>query len=999
MKKTIFLLIIFCVLSVTKALAYTWTDTNGVTWEFSQKSYTINGTSQTLWTITNLSGYGEEVVFPSVVYNGTTACTVEAIGSSLLYDNKTVTSVTLPATIKYIGYGAFNFMGGMVTMLGTTPPVLGGSDTIHFGPGVTILVPSAAMSAYRNADVWSDYTVRIINKDVHHTYNISTMARSDNSGMVYGIDEEDFGNVMSLKVSGTINSYDIIVMRNKMHNLHYLDLTEAKIVANDYPYFQTLHTTNNHIGSRAFINMHKLISVKLPKSITAINGSAFYNCDGLKTVEFQDGLVSIGDSVFYSCGNLRSVSTKQGLKTIGRYAFSNCSYLKTVDIEECQSIGKYAFYSCSNLNTVNIEECQGIDEYAFSNCSSLSAISLAENLVSIGSGAFRGCSSLIGIAIPNGVTEIQNNTFLKCTKLAAVALPKKLKSIAGSGLDYEGAFYGCTSLTSISLPTSLNSIGNYAFKNCTSLAELHIPASMKSIGKSAFSGCTALKDIYTYTVEPTDIQQATFSCWTIATLHVPYFAYYNYYWDTQWSQFAFLDEFSDTYEYDYFYITKDFTFNDENGVVNGVPAADLNAGSGLVVNLTNQSLQLDEVRMAQNASTSASIIANNNLQVNKLYFDIAVTKNKWYFLSFPFRVKVANTSSPGDFVFRYYDGQTRATSGSGGWKNVTTTYLNAGQGYIYQTNTDGTLTLMVEKADMDFSGNTRNRTLNTYTATDTKNASWNLVGNMHPSYYDIAQTGYTAPITVWNGSSYVAKRAGDDQYSLSPFQAFFVQKPSNVNQMSFPAAGRYTKTQWDSYVASQQSSVKGLHAPEHSERAIVNLTIDNGEDVVDETRVVFNAAKSADYEMDCDAAKFMSDQPVPQLYTLCEDGTQYAINERPVGEVALCYVAPSDGELSIGAPRMDQPVYLQDNVLGITHDLSLGAYTFTTEAGTFEDRFTLMLYNPATGIDDMGDEMADGKSENSQWFDLQGRQHNGTHLPKGLYVIKSGAKATKVVKQ
>ena len=315
------------------------------------------------------------------------------------------------------------------------------------------------------------------------------------------------------------------------------------------------------------------------------------------------------------------------------------------------------------------------------------------------------------------------------------------------------------------------------------------------------------------------------------------------------------------------------------------------------------------------------------------------------------------------------------------------------------TNTSGTLSVMVEKTDIDFSGNTMSRALTAYSATDAKNASWNLVGNMHPCYFDISQMGYTAPITVWNGSSYVAKRASDDQYSLSPFQAFFVQKPSNVNSVSFPSAGRYTKTQWDNYVASQQSSVKGLHAPVHSERAIVNLTIDNGEDVVDETRVVFNAATSTDYEMDCDAAKFMSDQPVPQLYTLGEDGTQYAINERPAGKVTLCYVAPSDGELSISAPRMDQPVYLQDNVLGITHDLSLGAYIFTTEAGTFEDRFVLCLNNPTTGIADMSDEIVNGKAANDQWFDLQGRQHNGAHLPKGVYVVKSGAKATKVVKQ
>jgi len=47
---------------------------------------------------------------------------------------------------------------------------------------------------------------------------------------------------------------------------------------------------------------------------------------------------------------------------------------------------------------------------------------------------------------------------------------------------------------------------------------------------------------------------------------------------------------------------------------------------------------------------------------------------------------------------------------------------------------------------------------------------------------------------------------------------------------------------------------------------------------------------------------------------------------------------------------MDQPVMLRDTKLQITHDLSIGDYTFTTEAGTFNERFVLVVDGSATNV-------------------------------------------------
>ncbi len=71
--------------------------------------------------------------------------------------------------------------------------------------------------------------------------------------------------------------------------------------------------------------------------------------------------------------------------------------------------------------------------------------------------------------------------------------------------------------------------------------------------------------------------------------------------------------------------------------------------------------------------------------------------------------------------------------------------------------------------------------------------------------------------------------------------------------------------------------------------------------------------------------------------------------------VPLAYKSTIAGNYTITMPLYDglfteQHVYLEDTVLNVIHDLRDSAYTFTTEAGTFEDRFVLRYTNSTLGI-------------------------------------------------
>jgi YidC/Oxa1 family membrane protein insertase len=137
--------------------------------------------------------------------------------------------------------------------------------------------------------------------------------------------------------------------------------------------------------------------------------------------------------------------------------------------------------------------------------------------------------------------------------------------------------------------------------------------------------------------------------------------------------------------------------------------------------------------------------------------------------------------------------------------------------------------------------------------------------------------------------------------------------------------------------ATRKMMVMNARAKENP-RKLVNLTLTAGE-ATDGTRIVFNNAQSRAYESECDAAKFET-QGVIQLFTIGDQQERYAINERPAdnGIVMLGFTAPSAGEFSISASRMDTPVYLKDRETGSVYDLRQGAYQFSAGAFHLTDK-------------------------------------------------------------
>ncbi len=696
--------------------------------------------------------------------------------------------------------------------------------------------------------------------------------------------------------------------------------------------------------------------------------------------------------------------------------------LSDAHIVACPSYQYYGSYSTED-NIIGNRMFNQLD---------IASILLPQDITCIGSYAFLNCTYLRSIEIPASVKAIQEGAFQDCFALRTVTLHEGLQSLGGS------VFWYCP-ITSITLPNTLQTMSYYEFLG-TSLEEVTIPASVRSIGEEAFP--SSVRKVYVAVVDPFAIQDNTFSDYKNCDLYVPKTdeweaTYWKYYWNTQWGQFASLNTWEPTY--DNFYINNDYEL--DGGTISGTdgqaPDADFEAGSGFIVdgdghqNIDDAHLNV-ETDYNGNITSSGSLIGgedgegNANLHINTLYCDIKVIGGRWYFFAFPFDVDLTKVTCKRDggnvnTVWRYYDGQERANNGIGSsWKNQNSAAdpntLLAGVGYIFQANQNSVLSIPMSNVS---STDEHNHNLSPYRpgagAGDAANLDWNFTGNPYLSYYEIGNIhNFDAPITVWNGSGYEAVRPGDDDYTFTPFQAFFVQKPDDAANVGFEPEYRETYNQ-NKANAPARAAARIARAQVNPNRLIVNLTLTDG-NYTDKTRVVYNNAHTMNYEAACDAAKFFSSEAVPQLYTT-HMGTDYAINERPMaGDCQLGYVAPVAGELTLTAARMDMPLLLRDMQTGLVFDLSLGDYTFTTAAGTFPARFILEADHTVTGIADIlhqtgvsvmaneqGINLTGISDQNVSIFSVTGQQvassvANGViALPQGTYLVQVNDLTTKTI--
>ncbi len=967
-----------------------------------------------------------------------------SIGESAFNGNSSLTSITLPSTVNSIGANAFSSSSSLsVTVLGETPASLG-SNTFH--ENTIFYVPN--VDTYKAA--WTGYKFIVPFNGVSASVSISALA--DKSALQQKLGLDSLKKITSLTISGTINSYDIMMMRNQMPNLLDIDLSEASIVANDYEYTKGYHSKKDTLTAYSFTGTGTHIrKAILPNTVTCIEQNVF-NTPYLQEVVLPEGLLTIGYKTFYGCAALRSINLPKSLTSIGESAFQGAGLTAVTIPANVQTIGEKAFaggnedwcsyyrayYDSHNdayyLSPYDIKPSSGgslqsvtipadsklttISAWAFAGNRGLKKISiLGDSIRSIQWGAFYHCL-LDTLILPPNLTELNTLSFGYCTGLKFIAMPNTLTEVA------DNAFVGCTSLDNIQFPKKLTKIGHHAFADCTNLRNVDIPGLVTDIEEYAFKDCN-VKSIYSYLFDPFTIGQNTFSAYANANavLYIPNLedTEMKYLYDTQWSQFLNRYRMDKSFQYDDFYGKGDINFSCGDDPLKGKPNATLYPGAGLTVDADCDSTQhIGNVEIEGDGKDWASIIAGCNLSVDSLIQHIFVSGKKWHFFGFPFPVKIEDIASDAKYVIYEYDGQARAERDTTGWKRLPKDqqYLYPGHGYIFQFNFSVSGSFTIRIPSPDFCEAVKKVLLTFFPSKKENNKSWNYAANPFMAYYDINDLNTTSPITYWDveEGTYKSVRPGDDEYYISPYEGFFLQNEFSEDfELVFERDKAMTKRQLDERRAAHLPA-RAAKAQSGISRYIINLTVSDGGQS-DATRVVINEQAALGYDLGKDAAKFLSTEAsVPQIFSYDDGNVQYAINERPMhtGTVELGLRLPASGVYTIDAPRMDTLFYLLDRENNTLHDFSNGAYTFSSGAGSQTGRFALVRgYNVPTSVEaESADQAriettADGLyihgTADIQVYNVagvivaEGTYSGSLPLPAGVYLVVSGDTATKCV--
>lgn len=256
------------------------------------------------------------------------------------------------------------------------------------------------------------------------------------------------------------------------------------------------------------------------------------------------------------------------------------------------------------------------------------------------------------------------------------------------------------------------------------------------------------------------------------------------------------------------------------------------------------------------------------------------------------------------------------------------------------------------------------------------NNGFNLVGNPYPSAITIsglfASNSNAIDGTIWfwrkrngvAGSGYATTTglgvtsAQPEASAINPngiistAQGFFVKVKSGATQSSlnFNNGIRSSSTGNTFFrTANFEAEVNSEEIEKH--RIWINLS--NETDVVSQTLLGYmtGATEGVDYGIE---GKYFNDSPI--ALTSYIENSEYAIQGRSLpfntsDIVPLSFKTDTPGNYTIsighidGLFEADQDIYLKDNLTSQVHDLKASNYPFSTESGSFTNRFEVVYQN------------------------------------------------------
>jgi len=396
--------------------------------------YVTNADGATI-TITGYSGPGGAVSIPASLIG----LPVTGIGDNAFQDSS-LTSVTIPATVTNIGDGAFSFSTGLTAI--TVDP----QNTFYSSANGVLFDKSQTTLVEFPGGLGGSYTI------------------PDGVTSIGDYAFEFCTNLTSLTVPGNLTN----------------------------------------IGNDAFTSCLYLTNATIGIGVTSIGDFAFSGCLRLAIyfsgnapafgVEpFWDGSFYYPVTLYYLLGAAGWPSSQVDARQVVQPLYEYTTNAGTITITGLSEAGSFVIIP-SSINGLPVTEIG--DGALFEN--SLSYVLIPGTVTSIGDLAFYGATNLTSLTIPSSVTNIGQFAFYDCTSLGSITITAETTFGYGPGqiAPYYGsptitsnstsiadaAFYGCTSLSNLTLTEGVTSLGNLSFYGCTSLAWISTDRNSPNIG-------------------------------------------------------------------------------------------------------------------------------------------------------------------------------------------------------------------------------------------------------------------------------------------------------------------------------------------------------------------------------------------------------------------------------------------------------------------------------------------------------------------------------------
>ena len=379
---------------------------------------------------------------------------IKSLGTGAFYDCDTLKTVKLPTGITKIAKQAFYHCGFLQSITIPQSVTEIGAEAFAACSKLTAISLPSALTTIRIASFHSTGLTSITLPEGMTTIEPGTFGKS---------------KLKSIKLPKSLKQ---ITSNNESYNLGSLP--------NEYYDFRK-YINMYREDSGAFQNCKELESIDLNSAaLTALGANTFRECDKLRNINLTvTKLEEIPTYAFYSCDSLQAVTFPASLKTIGDQAFGYCKKIRSIDLS-ATSLTKIEswFSNVDSLRTVKLPSTvTEIGESAFSG-SPIEEINFPASLTTIGNYAFSG-NQLKTVDLSATKLTTISNWFANNNKLRTVKLPETVTTLAAN------AFVSCY-ITEINFPSGLTTIGNSALNSCQ-IDTLRLPASVTEIGSSAFS--------------------------------------------------------------------------------------------------------------------------------------------------------------------------------------------------------------------------------------------------------------------------------------------------------------------------------------------------------------------------------------------------------------------------------------------------------------------------------------------------------------------------------